>query len=60
MNKENEKKTEKEFASEIANAFAKGYNVGVETTQQIVDERRERNESWRTLYYRRTLKCNNN
>lgn len=31
--------TEKEFDSEIANAFAKGYNVGVETERQIRDEK---------------------
>lgn len=29
----------KEFASEIANAFAQGYNIGVETERQVRDEK---------------------
>ena len=35
--------TEKEFTSEIANAFAKGYNVGVETERQVRDEKERYN-----------------
>ena len=29
----------KEFASEIANAFARGYNIGVETERKVRDEK---------------------